>query len=77
MIDIVYYENKERVNEILENKNEYVILEINECTEKALAKKCDFILNNKKNKSQDWKPLLLEYKHGVHMFIKKFYLKIK
>ena len=39
--------------------------------EEALDKKCEFILNCQKI---DWKPLKLEHKRNVNVYIKTFYI---
>lgn len=71
MQDLFLYEPKEFVDKVLYEKWNYLTFEICECTEGALDKKCKFILQCQKI---NWKPLKLEYKHSVRVFIKTFYL---
>ena len=72
MEDLILYEDRELVDKILYEKWNYLTFDICECTEEALDKKCKFILECQKI---DWKPLKLEYKRSVRVYIKTFYLK--
>lgn len=67
----IFYEVKEKVEEILNRQDKYVTFEISECTEKALDKKCDFILECQK---RDWKPLKLDFKEHIRILTKTFYM---
>lgn len=71
MSEIIYYEDEETAKKILSESWNYLTFQISECTEKALNKKCDFIL---KCQSVDWKPLLLEYHESVRVYTKYFYI---
>ena len=71
MEDIILYESKELVDTIFNEKWNYLTFDISECTEEALDKKCEFILNCQKI---DWKPLKLEHKRNVNVDIKTFYI---
>lgn len=64
--------SQEEYNYIINNQNEYVFMNISECTEKALEDKCEFIL---KNQNLSWKPLLQEHKYFVNVYIRRFYYK--
>ena len=71
MSEITYYENENYANQILKESWKYLTFQISECTEEALDKKCEFILNCQKI---DWKPLKLEHKRNVNVYIKTFYI---
>ena len=71
MEDVILYESKELVNIILNEKWNYLTFDISECTEKALNKKCEFILNCQKI---NWKPLKLKHKRNINVYIKTFYV---
>lgn len=72
MYEKKYYVDEEFAKTVLNEQWNYLTFQISECTEEALSKKCDFILQCQKI---NWQPLLLEYKTNVKMYIKTFYIK--
>ncbi len=71
MQDEIWYESKEFIDKVFNEKWKYLIFSITECTEETLNKKCEFIL---KCQAIEWKPLIQIYKRNVHMYEKLFYI---
>ena len=59
---------KQYINE--KDIHNYVVFNISECTEEALEKKCEQILNTQ---FLEWKPLKLEYAENIKVYTKTFY----
>ena len=68
MFDFVeLYENPEFVNEVLNNKDKYLIFEISENTPESLEKKCRQIMSLQ---SVQWKPLAIKKMNFVNVYMK-------
>ena len=72
MFDFIeFYESLEFINEVLNNKNRYILFEVTENTLEALDKKCQQIMSFQQ---VNWKPLVTKKMNSVNVYVRIYYI---